>query len=128
VAANIDSLTPPLPGCTASEQRQTDAVEPRMQYEEPRRKREEDYSASAEPTQPETTKEEKPMATAVALDEETTRSADTAAIRPFKVHVPEAELTELRRRVHSRSRGRPDPRYIRRVVCPGRHIIGSAPI
>jgi pimeloyl-ACP methyl ester carboxylesterase len=41
------------------------------------------------------------MTTAVALHEETTRSADTAAIRPFKVQVPEAELSELRRRINN---------------------------
>jgi Epoxide hydrolase N terminus len=39
------------------------------------------------------------MTTAVA--QETKHSADTAAIRPFKVHVPEAELTELRRRINN---------------------------
>jgi pimeloyl-ACP methyl ester carboxylesterase len=58
-------------------------------------------SANAETTQPETTKEEEPMTTAVALHEKTTHSADTAAIRPFEVHVPEAELTELRRRINN---------------------------
>jgi pimeloyl-ACP methyl ester carboxylesterase len=41
------------------------------------------------------------MTTAVALHEETTQSADTAAIRPFKVQVPEAELSELRRRINN---------------------------
>jgi pimeloyl-ACP methyl ester carboxylesterase len=41
------------------------------------------------------------MNTAVALHEETTQSADTAAIRPFKVQVPEAELSELRRRINN---------------------------
>ena len=40
------------------------------------------------------------MTTAVALHE-TTLSADAAPIRPFKVHVPEAELTELRRRINN---------------------------
>ena len=40
------------------------------------------------------------MTTAVALHE-TTSSADAAPIRPFKVHVPEAELTELRRRINN---------------------------
>ena len=40
------------------------------------------------------------MTTAVALHE-TTSSADVAPIRPFKVHVPEAELTELRRRINN---------------------------
>ena len=30
-----------------------------------------------------------------------TQSADKTAIRPFQVNVPEAELTELRRRIHS---------------------------
>src|SRR5580698_3392197 len=54
-------------------------------------------SAIAEPTQLENAKE-KPMTTAVAL-QETTQSADTAPIRPFKVNVPETELTELRRRI-----------------------------
>ena len=41
------------------------------------------------------------MTTAVALHQEATQSADTAAIRPFQVHVPEAELTELRRRINN---------------------------
>ena len=41
------------------------------------------------------------MTTAVALHQEATHSADTAAIRPFNVHVPEAELTELRRRINN---------------------------
>jgi pimeloyl-ACP methyl ester carboxylesterase len=54
-------------------------------------------SANAETIQPETTKEEESMTTTVA----STQSADTAAIRPFKVHVPEAELTELRRRINN---------------------------
>ena len=36
----------PLPGCTASAQRQTDVVEPRTQYEEPRQEREEDWRRS----------------------------------------------------------------------------------
>ena len=36
-----ESLAPP-PNCTASAQRQTDFVEPRMQYEEPGQEREED--------------------------------------------------------------------------------------
>ena len=40
------------------------------------------------------------MTTAVALHQEGTHSADTA-IRPFQVHVPEAELTELRRRINN---------------------------
>ena len=33
----------PSPACTISAQRQTDAVEPRMQYEEPSQEREEDW-------------------------------------------------------------------------------------
>ena len=41
------------------------------------------------------------MTTAVATHEDTTQLADPAAIRPFKVHVPEAELTELRRRINN---------------------------
>jgi len=36
----------PLPGCTASTRRQTDAVEPRMQDEEPGQEREEDWRRS----------------------------------------------------------------------------------
>jgi hypothetical protein len=36
----------PLPGCTASAQSQTDAVEPRMQYEESGQEREEDSRRS----------------------------------------------------------------------------------
>jgi pimeloyl-ACP methyl ester carboxylesterase len=39
------------------------------------------------------------MATAVVLHEETTQSDSTDSIRPFKVQVAEAELTELRRRI-----------------------------
>jgi pimeloyl-ACP methyl ester carboxylesterase len=58
-------------------------------------------SANAETTQPETTKKEQPMTTAVAIHEETTQLADTAAIRPFKAQVPETELTELRRRINN---------------------------
>jgi len=56
-------------------------------------------SANGDTTQPKTTKEEEPMTTAVALHEGTKQSADTSAIRPFNHYVPEAELTELRRRV-----------------------------
>ena len=41
------------------------------------------------------------MTTEVALQEGSAQSADTAAIRPFKVDVPEAELTELRKRVQA---------------------------
>jgi hypothetical protein len=41
------------------------------------------------------------MTTAVALHQEATHSADTSAIRPFNVHFPEAELTELRRRINN---------------------------
>jgi hypothetical protein len=57
--------------------------------------------ANAETTQSETTKKERSMTTAVATHEETTQLADTAAIRPFKVQVPETELTELRRRINN---------------------------
>ena len=57
--------------------------------------------ANAETIQPETTKEEESMTTKVALHEETTQLADTAAIRPFNVHFPEPELTELRRRINN---------------------------
>ena len=39
-------------------------------------------SANAETTQPETTKKEQPMTTAVALQEETTQSTDTARNSP----------------------------------------------
>ena len=39
--------------------------------------------------------------TTIALQEATTHLTDTGAIRPFKVHVPEAELTELRKRVQA---------------------------
>src|ERR1700677_549857 len=41
------------------------------------------------------------MTTAVALNQGDTHSVDTAAIRPFQVHVPEAELSELRRRINN---------------------------
>ena len=41
------------------------------------------------------------MTTVAALHEGTTQLADTSAIRPFKVQVPEAELTELRRRINN---------------------------
>ena len=40
-----ESLAPP-PNCTASARRQTDAVEPRTQYEEPGQEREEDWRRS----------------------------------------------------------------------------------
>jgi len=51
-------------------------------------------SANAEPKTPEG---ENPMATSVAPHEGTSNSKDS--IRPFKIQVPEAELTELRRRI-----------------------------
>ena len=41
------------------------------------------------------------MTTTVALQESAKQSVDTGAIRPFSVHVPEAELTELRRRINN---------------------------
>jgi pimeloyl-ACP methyl ester carboxylesterase len=41
------------------------------------------------------------MATASATQERTTPAADKGAIRPFRVSVPEAELTELRRRINA---------------------------
>ena len=41
------------------------------------------------------------MTTTVALTEEATQSAGMGVIRPFKVHVTEAELTELRRRINN---------------------------
>jgi len=41
------------------------------------------------------------MTTVAVLHEGTTQLSDTAAIRPFEVHVPEAELTELRRRINN---------------------------
>src|ERR1700732_3887481 len=41
------------------------------------------------------------MTTAVALHQEATHSGGTTAIRPFNVHVPAAELTELRRRINN---------------------------
>ena len=57
--------------------------------------------ADAETTQPKNAKEEELMTT-VALQEATTELTDTDAIRPFaKVHVPEAELAELRRRINN---------------------------
>ena len=58
-------------------------------------------SANAETTQSETTKKEQSMTTAVATHEKTSQLAGTAAIRPFKAQVPEAELTELRRRINN---------------------------
>src|SRR5687768_6807659 len=39
------------------------------------------------------------MTQAVAIEQGSTQTADTIAIRPFRVNVPEAELSELRRRV-----------------------------
>jgi pimeloyl-ACP methyl ester carboxylesterase len=57
-------------------------------------------SANAETIQPKTTKEENPMTTAVAIQEGAKKS-DTGAIRPFPIHVPEAELTELSRRINN---------------------------
>ena len=41
------------------------------------------------------------MATASATEERTKPAADKDAIRPFRVNVPEAELTELRRRINA---------------------------
>ncbi|MET0213131.1 MAG: epoxide hydrolase family protein [Vicinamibacterales bacterium] len=41
------------------------------------------------------------MATASATQERTKPAADKDAIRPFRVNVPEAELTELRRRINA---------------------------
>jgi pimeloyl-ACP methyl ester carboxylesterase len=39
------------------------------------------------------------MSQGIASQQSREQSADTGAIRPFNVHVPEAELTELRRRI-----------------------------
>src|SRR5512145_709841 len=41
------------------------------------------------------------MATASATQERIKPAADKDAIRPFRVNVPEAELTELRRRINA---------------------------
>ena len=41
------------------------------------------------------------MATASATQERSKPAADKDAIRPFRVNVPEAELTELRRRINA---------------------------
>ena len=47
------------------------------------------------------TNQEEESMTTVALQEGTTQSTDTGVIRPFNYHVPEAELTELRKRVQA---------------------------
>jgi pimeloyl-ACP methyl ester carboxylesterase len=47
------------------------------------------------------TNQEEESMTTVALQEGTTQSTDTGVIRPFNHHVPEAELTELRKRVQA---------------------------
>src|SRR5678809_1512797 len=54
-------------------------------------------SGAARSTNP-TPQEEVTMAIATPQREPT---ADKTAIRPFRVNVPEAELTELRRRIHA---------------------------
>ena len=41
------------------------------------------------------------MTTAIATQEDREQATDTTAIRPFRVNVPEAELTELRRRINA---------------------------
>ena len=41
------------------------------------------------------------MAQAIATEEGREQAADKTAIRPFRVNVPEAELTELRRRINA---------------------------
>ena len=41
------------------------------------------------------------MAPTSATQQARERAADNAAIRPFQVKVPEAELTELRRRIQA---------------------------
>jgi pimeloyl-ACP methyl ester carboxylesterase len=53
------------------------------------------------------------MTLAIASHEETTQSADSAEIRPFSVHVPEAELIELRRRIAN-------------TIWPGRETVTDA--
>lgn len=56
--------------------------------------------ARAETRQSNTTKGEETMATTV-LEKGSTQSVGPDAIRPFKVQVPEAELTELRKRINN---------------------------
>src|SRR6202167_133079 len=58
-------------------------------------------SANAETLQPKTIKEDNSMTTAATLQEGAKQSTDPGVIRPFHVHVPEAELTELRRRINA---------------------------
>jgi pimeloyl-ACP methyl ester carboxylesterase len=41
------------------------------------------------------------MTQAIVSREDTTQLVDSAAIRPFRVHVPEAQLTELRNRINN---------------------------
>ena len=41
------------------------------------------------------------MNTASATQERSEQATDKTAIRPFRVNVPEAELTELRRRINA---------------------------
>jgi pimeloyl-ACP methyl ester carboxylesterase len=53
------------------------------------------------------------MILAIASHEETTQSTDSAEIRPFSVHVPEAELIELRRRIAN-------------TIWPGRETVTDA--
>jgi hypothetical protein len=48
-----------------------------------------------------TTQKEDTMAQTIATQHGSKQTADKNAIRPFHVNVPEAELTELRRRINA---------------------------
>jgi pimeloyl-ACP methyl ester carboxylesterase len=58
---------------------------------------------SSSPTHqiPQTSQKEKPVAPATATPPVRRPAADKDAIRPFRVNVPEAELTDLRRRINA---------------------------
>src|SRR6267378_591604 len=47
------------------------------------------------------TQKEDTMTPTVATERSSERAADKTGIRPFQVNVPEAELTELRRRINA---------------------------
>src|ERR1700681_3848519 len=58
-------------------------------------------STAAQSKNSKTTQKEDTMTQAIGTPQGSKRAADKNAIRPFQVNVPEAELTELRRRINA---------------------------
>src|SRR6202521_3993700 len=58
-------------------------------------------STAAQSKNSKTTQKEDTMTEAIGTTQGSKRAADKNAIRPFQVNVPEAELTELRRRINA---------------------------